>query len=648
MPAPAVIKQPVQRRNAAVRAASFNEADNTIEVIWTTGAAVRRYDWRSDAYYDEELVVGAGNVRLDRLNAGAPFLNTHADNDLADVIGSIVPGSAEIRAGKGHARVRLSVAPEHEGIVANLKAGVIRNISVGYRQHKIEKTEGDEGEIAVWRVIDWEPLEISAVPVPADPGAQVRSEGAQTYPATIIEMEGRMPEQNADDALEQRIAGTAERTRTATISDLATRAGLPALGLEHVSAGTEVAEFRRILLDRLVDDENRAVPGGVRSLTGAPVHASPRGMNDFDQRRARAMESALLHRVDPVANPLAPGAEVFVAMPLLEVARAAVEGSGQRTAGMSKMQIAAAALGQRSGGMLTTSDFPTVLANVANRTLRAAYDAAPQTFRPFVRVTTVSDFKEVSRVQISEAPALLEVGEHGEFQRGSLGEAAEKFRLATFGRIIGITRQAIVNDDLAAFDRIPRAFGIQAAQLESDLVWAQILSNPVMGDGQALFSTAHNNLLSPLVIGQTSVAEARKKMGLQVGIDGSTALNLTPEFMLVPKALEVNALQFITTITPAKASDAVPREIRNLTVISEPRLDLGIPRLGIAGAPGAYYFAAAAATVDLIELAYLEGQQGVYTETRMGFDIDGMEIKARLDVAAKVIDWRGFSKNAGA
>jgi hypothetical protein len=53
------------------------------------------------------------------------------------------------------------------------------------------------------------------------------------------------------------------------------------------------------------------------------------------------------------------------------------------------------------------------------------------------------------------------------------------------------------------------------------------------------------------------------------------------------------------------------------------------------------------AQADIVELAYLEGNRGVYTETRTGFDIDGIEIKARLDVGAKTMDWRNIAKNVG-
>ncbi|MQB36896.1 hypothetical protein DXT97_08795 [Agrobacterium tumefaciens] len=168
-----IIRLPQLLRDAEVRAASFSEADNTIDVVWTTGAAVRRVSW-IDGEFDEELVVSPNAIRLDRLNAGAPFLDTHGTWSLADVIGSVVKGSARIEGGVGVAKVRLSTAADAVDRVAKIKEGSVSNISVGYRIHAVEKTER-EGRIPVHRVIDWEPWEISAVPIPADPGAHVRS-----------------------------------------------------------------------------------------------------------------------------------------------------------------------------------------------------------------------------------------------------------------------------------------------------------------------------------------------------------------------------------------------------------------------------------------------------------------------------------------
>src|SRR4051794_25289516 len=118
---------PLQNGSAAFRAASFDAGSNTIEVCWTTGAPVRRYS-PSEGGYDEILETGGNNVRLDRLNAGAPFLNTHNISGLADIIGSVVPGTAQMIGGRGLAVIQLTRRPDAAGIVQDIRDGVIKNI----------------------------------------------------------------------------------------------------------------------------------------------------------------------------------------------------------------------------------------------------------------------------------------------------------------------------------------------------------------------------------------------------------------------------------------------------------------------------------------------------------------------------------------
>lgn len=172
---PRVVRSGIDEGDIATRISSFDEAANTIEVVFTTGATVRRYNWVSDGYVDEQLVVAPSAVRLDRLNAGAPFLASHDRWSLSSVIGVVVRGSARIVAGKGIATIQLSRAADDAAIVQKIRDGLISNISAGYRIHKIVKSETNEGTVPLWRVTDWEPEELSAVTVPADPGAQVRS-----------------------------------------------------------------------------------------------------------------------------------------------------------------------------------------------------------------------------------------------------------------------------------------------------------------------------------------------------------------------------------------------------------------------------------------------------------------------------------------
>jgi hypothetical protein len=176
-----IVDLPALLRDAELRAASFNEADNTIECCWTTGATVRRQSW-SDGVYDEELIVSANAVRLGRLNAGAPLLDTHSGYQLSSVIGAVVPGTARIDKGVGIARVALSKAAGDADTIQKIRDNIIRNISVGYVRHQIEKIEKD-GSTPLWRVVDWEPHELSAVPIPADAGSQFRSAGEAKKPA---------------------------------------------------------------------------------------------------------------------------------------------------------------------------------------------------------------------------------------------------------------------------------------------------------------------------------------------------------------------------------------------------------------------------------------------------------------------------------
>jgi hypothetical protein len=291
---------------------------------------------------------------------------------------------------------------------------------------------------------------------------------------------------------------------------------------------------------------------------------------------------------------------------------------------------------------LSTSDFPNILAEVANKTLRQAYEAYPRTFLPFSRRRSAVDFKNINAVQLGEAPSLQKVNEKGEFTHGSIAESKETYKLATYGRIVSITRQVIINDDLSAFTRIPAGFGVAAATLESDTVWGIITGNPNMGDGVALFHATHANLNSggTSALALTGLGSGMATMAKQKGLDGITVLNIQPRYLAVPVALQLTAFQLVASnLAPAQSSNVVPEYIRALTPIAEPRLD--------AASTAAWYLFASPDQIDTVEYAYLEGQDGVYIETRQGFDVDGVEIKARLDFGAKAIDWRGLQKNVG-
>lgn len=155
---------------------SVNEEQRTVEVIFSTGAAVDRVDWWSGKRFVEKLSLARGAIRTDRLNSGAPLLNSHNAYDLGAQIGVVEENSFALVAGKeARATVRFSTRADVEPIWQDVRNRVFRNVSVGYRVHKFEEEVASEGAVPVRTAVDWEPFELSMVAMGADAGAQVRA-----------------------------------------------------------------------------------------------------------------------------------------------------------------------------------------------------------------------------------------------------------------------------------------------------------------------------------------------------------------------------------------------------------------------------------------------------------------------------------------
>lgn len=351
--------------------------------------------------------------------------------------------------------------------------------------------------------------------------------------------------------------------------------------------------------------------------------------------------TALLHRSNPGAYKMDEQAQQFRGMSLIDMARDCAERVGQRTRGLSRAEIAIK-------GMQSTSDFPQILERTVTRTLHAGYANTPRTFTAFSRQGTLPDFKKISRVSVSGAPDLKRVLEGAEYEYGVLGTSAEEYRLQKYGRIVALTWETIINDDLDALTRIPQMVGASAAELESDIVYGILTGNPLMADGKALFHTDHGNVgtpgalidaVNPNPAVPNPLADMRTKMILQKGIEGRY-VSVRPKFLIVPPGLEEAALRVTNaTIVAARGNDA--------NVVGPTLSPIVEARLHDAD-PDAWYGAADPNSVDTIEFAYLEGHEGVFTETKTGFEIDGVHIKCRHVFGAKAIDYRGLYRNVGA
>lgn len=372
-----------------------------------------------------------------------------------------------------------------------------------------------------------------------------------------------------------------------------------------------------------------------------PVMGNHIDPSDFDTHSRRgndfqeACAQSLLIRAGVRVNNPSPLVRDVERLNITAMAENILSMNGKRNFGFGRADIIKAAL--------TTSDFPELLANTAGKAMALGYDGEPTTHQIWTGEKEVSNFKEQSFVALSEAPGLLEVNEGGEYHHGSFGEAAEKFTIKTFGRLLTITRQALINDDLGAFTQMPAAFGSSARRTEADLVYAKLTGAPVMSDGKALFHADHGNLAaSGTALGIDSLGVARAAMRRQKGIAGTSHVDPQPRFLIVPVSLESKAEALLNSMVLYGATNNTDnlQWIRNLTLVADPRLD--------DVSETAWYLAASPAQLDTIVRAYLAGQARPYYEENLEFERDAMSVKCRLDFGCGVIDYRGLYKNPGA
>lgn len=374
-----------------------------------------------------------------------------------------------------------------------------------------------------------------------------------------------------------------------------------------------------------------------RDHEGEYMKPSSSGARIMDQNEhlknfmADASDAILMRKGVPVKN-ATDGARELANLSLVQMADRHLNLTGKSTMLMSKQQILAEAFTHSTG------DFQKLLGNTAEKALRGAYEESNESHMIWTGEREVPDFKPQSLVQLSEAPDLDKVAEGAEYKHGSFSDDGMVFQVEKYGKIFTMTYEAMINDDLDAFSRLPRSFGIAARRKECDLVYSTLTSNPQLSDGKALFHADHKNIASAAGLTASALGTVRAKMRKQRGLSSKAPLNLQPSFLIVPAVMESQAEQLIaSTVDPTKSNDTPNSAfIRNLTLVVDSRLD--------EVSETDWYVAASPAQVDTITRAYLAGAARPYYETREGWEVDGMSVKCRLEFAAVPIDYRGLVK----
>lgn len=592
-------------RRADLAPATADRENRTVEVIWSTGAPVRRRDMAGE--YIERLSLDAAAVDLSRLK-GASVLDAHRQSAVRDVLGNVRDACVDGK--RGSAVVQFSARPEVDPIWQDVLAGILRHVSVGYSVE--EWAETAESGTRVLTAVRWTPHEISLVPTPADPGAHIRMETDMADDTNLLP-DGKNVLTRAEI--------------NAEIRSIARIAGLDQSWTDsQIDAGSDPDVARRAAFEALAA---RSAP----AIRAEQVRVEMGESQDDPALRCRQMSEALYARINPLHDLSEPARRYAHATPV-DMARELLTLRGSSSLGHSPAALITRALH-------TTSDFPIILGDTVGRVLRDSYQAAPAGIRLLGRQTTARDFRSVNKIMLGEAPLLEKLNEHGEIKAGTMAEAREAYKVETWARKIGITRQVLVNDDLGAFSDLARRMGQAAAETEArilvDLLESNSGNGPKLSDCKTLFHADHSNKGgSGAAISDGTLSAARLALRTQKGIEDRT-IRVTPSYLLVPPAIETEAEKWLASVSPARAADANPFS-GSLTLVVEPRLS----------SAARWYVTAAPGEIDGLEYAYLSGSEGPQVESRSGWDVDGVEIRVILDFGAGFIDHRGWFMNPGA
>lgn len=344
----------------------------------------------------------------------------------------------------------------------------------------------------------------------------------------------------------------------------------------------------------------------------------------------------------------------FRGMRLIDIARDVLERQGVNLRGKTPMEIAKSAIMPRAenAGLGSRSDFPILLENTLHKMLMAAYETAPDQWRQVAAVGSVQDFRAHPRLKLGSLSRLDDKLENGEFKQKHFPDAEkETISASTFGNIIGLTREAIVNDDLDGFARLVTMLGRAAARsIEIDLFALFELNSglgPTMNDGNALFDASHSNIASTAgTPGVSTLEAARVLMAQQKDPDDNDFLNLRPAVWVGPIGLGSDVrtaieaqFDFDAAQSGGSSKFMKPNIVRDLlsTIVDTPRLS-----------GDRWYLLADPMIAPVLEVVFLQGEESPQVEVEEGFDYDGVRWRIRHDYGVGAIDFRGAVTNAGA
>ncbi len=240
----------------AIRASGEGDGGRVADVSFSSEAPYERF------FGMEILSHREGDVQMGFMSSGnAPLLLDHNTGKQIGVVDKAKIGTDR----RGLATVRFGKSALADEVFNDVKEGIRRNISVGYRINEMESAAAINGKDA-FRVTDWTPLEISVVAVPADISVGVGRTDEDFDPSLVMAVKETTPMPTpavtspeiapapvVDVAKIRADAIANEQSRVADIMALAVRHNLRDLGDQSSAKGLSLAQFKGVMLDHIAE-----------------------------------------------------------------------------------------------------------------------------------------------------------------------------------------------------------------------------------------------------------------------------------------------------------------------------------------------------------------------------------------------------------
>ncbi|MFN3506614.1 MAG: prohead protease/major capsid protein fusion protein [Allorhizobium sp.] len=636
-------------REATIQRAEIegDEANVTFVAVYSTGAAVRRWDW-DVGYFNEELSIDPAHIRRDRLATGSlPILLDHHQS-VRNTFG--VVERDWIEGGKAYVQFRMEHGtPEADAILNKLRQGIVKNVSVGYRVYAFIEDQSSPDKIPTLRAIDWEPMEISLVSVPADAGAVVRKDGdPAAYPCKIIRSQdtstGETPMTTAVAANTTAPVAdpsvTENRAAPAQAPGIDTRAITQAIEAERIRSSSIRSLCRQhgiddATTDQLItegksfDEAGRAVLDALAARTAStatnPTIRVGHSYDDPTVVRAAIVDSLAAKTGGNIR--VEGKALAFMGRSMVESYAELLAARGERVT-YSKEWLADRALH-------TTSDFPVMLADAMHRVVQSDYAAAPSTFKLIARQNNFSDFRDHEFLRGSEFPALKDLGEGGEIQSASIDDAkTEVARLNTKAIMIAVTRNLLINDQTGYLSQHFAKVGRRLAAQENQVAWDLVKANPKMKwDGKSVFHADHGNLHGSAAASPDVAILSAIRAQLRKHTSDGIPLNFALKYLIIDPDLETDVEKLATSIMATVTGDVNPFSGKFQPIV-EPNLS----------SHNAWYGATDPADAEVLTYGYLNGATGPMVDTKPGWDRLGSELRIVHDFGVGIIGEKGIYK----